>query len=137
MTRWRQPNAPDSERILAGELPARQRKVLANYKRRAGAQRSAGRHLIGRDPNDALTELLPERLVGCADLEASTNTSAASRPFTHLDQKRRLRALRRARKALMMGAMAGSMAAHGGIVPLAVTYLAFADYNARRCAWPR
>ena len=28
-----------------------------------------------------------------------------------------------------MGAMANGMAAHGGVIPLAVTYLAFADYE--------
>ena len=35
-----------------------------------------------------------------------------------------------------MGSMLNGMAAHGGVVPVGVTYLVFSDYmQGDRCAW--
>jgi transketolase len=70
---------------------------------------------------------MPERMVACADLEAPINHkrqleafSAADRsgPYVHCGVREHV-----------MGAMANGLAAHGGVVPLALTYLAFADYE--------
>lgn len=116
------------ERILAGELPAGWREVLANYKRAALERSEApGGILISAEINDALTELLPERLVGCADLEAPTSHKRRLAAFTAQDRSGAY--VHCGVREHLMGAMANGMAAHGGIVPLAVTYLAFADYE--------
>jgi transketolase len=116
------------ERIVAGELPTGWRDVLADYKQ-AALQRDpvASGIFISAEINDALVDVMPERLVGCADLEA---------PISH---KRRLAAFTAADRSgayvhcgvreHLMGAMANGMAAHGGVVPLALTYLAFSDYE--------
>jgi transketolase len=116
------------ERVVRGELPAGWRDVLLEYKRRAPEQSPApGGIMISAEINDRLTEVLPERIVGCADLEAPTS------------HKRRLKAFNADNRAgayvhcgvreHVMGAMANGMAAHGGVIPLAVTYLPFADYE--------
>jgi transketolase len=116
------------DRVMAGELPAGWREVLQAYKRRAvDLEEAPGGIMISAEINDLLTEVLPERMVGCADLEAPTS------------HKRRLEAFTAGHRAgayvhcgvreHLMGAMANGMAAHGGVIPLAVTYLAFADYE--------
>jgi transketolase len=116
------------ERILAGELPTGWRETLAKYKQEAPQREPLASGItISAEINDALAELMPERMVGCADLEAPTGHkrrlaafSADDRcgPYVHCGVREHL-----------MGAMANGMAAHGGIDPLAVTYLAFADYE--------
>jgi transketolase len=116
------------ERILAGELPVGWRETLAAYKREA-PQRDplASAIFISAEINDALAERMPERMVGCADLEAPTShkrrlaafsADDRSGPYVHCGVREHL-----------MGAMANGMAAHGGIDALTVTYLAFSDYE--------
>jgi len=116
------------ERTVAGELPVGWREVLAGYKQ-AALQRDpvASGIFVSAEINDALVDVMPERMVGCADLEA---------PISH---KRRLPAFTAADRSgayvhcgvreHLMAAMANGMAAHGGVVPLALTYLAFSDYE--------
>ena len=70
---------------------------------------------------------MPERMVGCADLEAPTNHKRRLTAFTARD--RRGAYVHCGVREHVMGAMANGMAAHGGIAPLAVTYLAFSDYE--------
>jgi transketolase len=66
-------------------------------------------------------------MVGCADLEAPTSHK---RGLSAFNAKQRDGAyVHCGVREHVMGAMANGMAAHGGIVPLAVTYLAFADYE--------
>lgn len=116
------------ERVLAGELPEGWRELLQAYKREAvDREPLASGIFISAEINDLLADCMPERMVGCADLEAPTN------------HKRRLSAFSAqvpggayvhcGVREHVMGAMANGMAAHGGIVPLAVTYLAFSDYE--------
>jgi transketolase len=116
------------QRVLDGELPAGWRKVLLGYKQ-AAAQRAdpPGGILISAEINDLLSELMPERMVGCADLEAPTSHKRRLSAFTATD--RRGAYVHCGVREHLMGAMANGMAAHGGIIPLAVTYLAFADYE--------
>jgi len=118
------------DRVMAGELPEGWREVLLDYKRRAvdvAAADAPGGILISAEINDRLSAVLPERMVGCADLEAPTSHKRGLQAFTadvhsgayvHCGVREHL-----------MGAMANGMAAHGGVLPLAVTYLAFADYE--------
>ncbi len=83
--------------------------------------------MISAEINDLLTEVLPERMVGCADLEAPTSYKRRLEAFT-ADHRAGAYVHCGVREHLM-GAMANGMAAHGGVIPLAVTYLAFADYE--------
>lgn len=116
------------ERIQRGELPAGWRDVLHAYKQRALAAAPAPSGIfISAEINDALVEVLPERIVGCADLEAPTSHKRRLRAFTATDRGGAY--VHCGVREHLMGAMANGMAAHGGVIPLAVTYLAFSDYE--------
>jgi transketolase len=114
------------ERVMRGELPAGWLDVLHAHQQKSAAEPKGGINLSS-DIHDALTNVLPERMVLCADLEA---------PTAH---KRRLRAFSADERSgayvhcgvreHVMAATANGMAAHGGVRPAAVTYLAFADYE--------
>ena len=122
------PERTEFERVLAGDLPAGWRDRLDEYRRRAvGAEPAPSGIFISAEINDALVDCMPERLVACADLEAPTNHKRRLAAFTAAD--RRGAYLHCGVREHVMGAMANGMAAHGGVVPLAVTYLAFADYE--------
>ncbi|MGZ5272228.1 MAG: transketolase, partial [Ramlibacter sp.] len=71
------------ERVLAGELPAGWRDVLLAYKRRALDRGDAPAGImVSAEINDLLTDVLPERMVGCADLEAPTSHKRRLEAFT-------------------------------------------------------
>jgi transketolase len=132
---WRQrvaalPNAEraEFERILAGEFPERWRDVLRDYKRLAiDREPLASGIFISAEINDLLADCMPERMVACADLEAPTNHKRRLTAFTAQDRSGAY--VHCGVREHVMGAMANGMAAHGGIVPLAITYLAFSDYE--------
>ena len=123
------------ERGRRGELPAGWRERLLAHKRRAlaadagsdaaGATQSG--ILLSSDIQQQLDDLLPERIVLCPDLEAPTSHKRGVAAFTAADRSGRY--LHCGVREHVMGAMANGMAAHGGVRPLAVTYLAFSDYE--------
>ncbi len=116
------------ERIVAGELPEGWRDVLLEYKRGAlDREPLASGIFISAEINDLLVDRMPERMVGCADLEAPTNHKRRLTAFTARDRSGAY--VHCGVREHVMGAMANGMAAHGGVVPLAVTYLAFSDYE--------
>ena len=116
------------DRVMKGELPAGWRDVLERYKRRAVEQNTAqGGIMLSADINDLLTDVLPERMVGCADLEAPTNHKRRLKAFTASDRAGAY--VHCGVREHLMGAMANGMAAHGGIVALSITYLPFSDYE--------
>jgi transketolase len=116
------------ERVMQGELPANWQAVLQNYKQQAlQAPPAPSGIFISAEINDLLTPILPERMVGCADLEAPTSHKRSLQAFTAQDRSGAY--VHCGVREHVMGAMANGMAAHGGIVPLSVTYLAFADYE--------
>ncbi len=116
------------DRVLAGELPHGWRDVLRDYKRHAAqAEQVPSGILISAEINDRLTAVLPERMVGCADLEAPTGHKRRLAAFTAQDRSGAY--VHCGVREHVMGAMANGMAAHGGVLPLAVTYLAFSDYE--------
>ena len=116
------------ERVMRGELPEDWQQVLLNYKQRAVAeQQETGGILISAEINDLLAPVLPERMVGCADLEAPTSHKRGLKAFTASDRFGAY--VHCGVREHVMGAMANGMAAHGGILPLSVTYLAFSDYE--------
>ncbi|MEV8965602.1 transketolase, partial [Klebsiella pneumoniae] len=83
--------------------------------------------LISAALNQLLAEVIPERMVGCADLEAPTAHKGSLKAFTASDRSGAY--VHCGVREHVMGAMANGMAAHGGVIPLAVTYLAFSDYE--------
>jgi transketolase len=140
------------ERVMRGELPAGCLDVLrahatgANETARASAATEAatatatavaqatavqtpakGGINLSSDIHDALTDLLPERMVLCADLEAPTAHKRRLKSFTADDRSGAY--VHCGVREHVMAAMANGMAAHGGVRPAAVTYLAFADYE--------
>lgn len=124
------PDATQAEfqRRLAGELPAGWREALQACQL-AAVQREplASGIFISAELNDALVDVMPERIVACADLEAPTNHKRRLEAFTADD--RRGTYLHCGVREHVMGSLAVGLAAHGGVVPLAVTYLAFSDYE--------
>ena len=116
------------ERVMRGELPAHWQQVLLDYKMNAlQAPPAPSGIFISAEINDLLTPLLPERMVGCADLEAPTSHKRGLTAFTADDRGGSY--VHCGVREHVMGAMANGMSAHGGVLPLSVTYLAFADYQ--------
>jgi transketolase len=109
------------ERVMRGDLPPGWRDVL-----RASIEPQGGIN-ISAEINDRLTDVLPERLVLCADLEAPTQHKKRLAAFT--PEHRAGAYMHCGIREHVMGAMANGIAAHGGAIPLAVTYLAFSDYE--------
>jgi transketolase len=116
------------ERVMRGELPAGWQQVLMDYKRKAlQTQPAPSGIFISAEINDLLTPILPERMVGCADLEAPTSHKRSLSAFTASNRAGGY--IHCGVREHVMGAMTNGLAAHGGIIPLSVTYLAFADYE--------
>jgi transketolase len=115
------------QRVMRGELPANWRQVLDAHKRQALTQAPQGGINTSGDINDLFTDLLPERMVACADLEAPTGHKRRLQAFDASDRGGAY--VHCGVREHVMGAMANGMAAHGGIIPLSVTYLAFSDYE--------
>ncbi|MEZ5627140.1 MAG: transketolase [Rhodocyclaceae bacterium] len=116
------------ERVQAGELPAGWREVLLAYKQRAAADAEPKPGIFASaEINDLLVDVLPERIVGCADLEAPTSHKRSLAAFTAEDRAGAY--VHCGVREHVMGAMANGIAAHGGAIALAVTYLAFSDYE--------
>ncbi len=116
------------ERMLDGRLPDGWREALLACKRKAAEEapeqptiQSSGA-IVAR-----LAEHLPDLVVGCADLEAPTNHKRHLAAFTAADRGGAY--VHCGVREHLMGAMANGLAAHGGVIPLSVTYLAFADYQ--------
>lgn len=115
------------ERIMRGELPLQWDQPLLAYKARVTSLKDPlGGINYSAQIQDLLSDVLPERMVACADLEAPT------------DHKRRLVAFSADNRhgayvhcgvrEHVMGALANGLLAHGGVQALTVTYLAFSDY---------
>ena len=122
------PDRAEFERTMRGELPDNWQDVLQDYKRQASkATEALGGINLSADINDLLTDVLPERMIGCADLEAPTGHKRRLKAFTANDRSGAY--VHCGVREHVMGAMANGMAAHGGVLPLTVTYLAFSDYE--------
>lgn len=116
------------DRTQSGTLPENWQSVLQDYKAQVIAQGGAKAGIFASaEINDLFADLMPERLVGCADLEAPTSHKRSLKAFTAADNAGSY--VHCGVREHLMGAMANGMAAHGGVLPLAVTYLAFSDYE--------
>ncbi|GGE58057.1 transketolase [Actibacterium pelagium] len=122
------PDAQEFQRWTSGSLPD-------GWEQTAAAQSHAG--AVGPDalPTitasgdvcDQLAKALPELFVLCADLEAPTNHKRSRTAFTRQDRNGSY--MHCGVREHLMGAMVDGIAAHGGLRPINVTYLAFADYE--------
>jgi transketolase len=79
------------------------------------------------DVCDWLTDVMPETIILCADLEAPTNHKRHRHAFTATDRSGSY--VHCGVREHLMGAMANGIAAHGGLRVVNVTYLAFSDYE--------
>jgi transketolase len=115
------------DRLREGRLPEGWQKVLHTFK-----QQALDRHTpeygikLSADIIDRLADAIPELLSGAPDLEGATQHKRRLAPFTASDHGGRY--IHYGVREHAMGAMLNGMAAHGGVVPLGVTYLVFTDY---------
>ncbi len=115
-------------RLFEGRMADGWRAVIDAFKRRAVDEALAQPAIqTSGDIAALLCAIMPEILVGCADLEAPTNHKRTLSAFTARDQSGSY--IHCGVREHVMGSMANGMAAHGGVNPLAVTYLAFSDYE--------
>lgn len=116
------------DRMQEGRLPDGWRAVVAAWKKQAAASATSRPTIQSSGEIIALlSEIMPEMIVGCADLEAPTNHKRNLAAFTA--ENRSGAYVHCGVREHLMGAMVNGMAAHGGVVPLSVTYLAFSDYE--------
>ncbi|MNY90595.1 Transketolase 1 [compost metagenome] len=128
LTALSQAERSEFERVMRGELPVGWKDVLHDYKRRAyEASALPSGIFVSGEINDLLAPLLPERIVACADLEAPTSHKRSLQAFTATDRAGSY--VHCGVREHVMGSMANGMSAHGGVIPVSVTYLAFSDYQ--------
>jgi transketolase len=114
------------ERVMRGDLPDGWRRTLHEFKREPPIEPQGGINLSAAI-NDRLGDVLPERLVLCADLEAPTQHKQRLSAFSADDRCGAY--VHCGVREHVMGAAANGIAAHGGAIASAVTYLAFSDYE--------
>ncbi len=114
------------ERVMRGELPPALEHALDGLKETLLAEPPRGGINVSAAINDCMTDYLPERVVACADLEAPTDHKRRLLAFSASDQSGAY--VHCGVREHLMGSMCNGMAAHGGTIPVSVTYLAFSDY---------
>lgn len=115
-------------RFMQGHLPQGWVETLEKFKACAVENKlSLGGINLSAEINDLLTDVLPERMVSCADLEGPTDHKKRLSAFTADDRSGAY--VHCGVREHLMGTMVNGMAAHGGVIPISVTYLAFSDYE--------
>ncbi len=115
------------DRLREGRLPEGWDAPLRAFREEAArsGQAQSGIGLSG-ELVDRLADAIPELLSGAPDLEGATQHKRRLKSFTAEDQGGRY--VHYGIREHAMGAMMNGMAAHGGVVPVGVTYLVFSDY---------
>lgn len=122
------PHAAPFRARMAANLPDTWANSIGQIGRAAAAQTEPRATILSSgDVCDALATALPETMVLCADLEAPTNHKRSRTAFT--PEARHGSYVHCGVREHLMGAMTDGIAAHGGLRPINVTYLAFADYE--------
>ena len=122
------PMKPEFMRRMTGALPQNWPQISAEIEATVTTNPAPRPSIASSgDVCEALERVLPELCVLCADLEGPTNHKRARAAFTAYD--RRGTYLHCGVREHLMGAMACGIAAHGGLIAVSVTYLAFADYQ--------
>lgn len=113
------------ERLREGRLPEGWQDVLRSFAREAVGRREFG-ILFSGEIVERLAAVIPELISGAPDLEAATRHKRSLAAFTAEDRGGRY--IHYGVREHAMGAMLNGMVAHGGVLPVGVTYLVFADY---------
>ncbi|MRH19558.1 transketolase [Rhodovulum strictum] len=121
------PQAAAFRRWKAGALPEDWDGIVARLTREVATAEPHPTIAASGEICDALAGHLPETLVLCADLEAPTDHKRSRAAFTSAERAGSY--VHCGVREHLMGAMADGIAAHGGLRPINVTYLAFADYE--------
>jgi transketolase len=116
------------DRLREGRLPENWLQPLIAWRARAAAEGKAqGGINSSADIVEVLAAAIPELIAGAPDLEGPTQHKRGLAAFTATDTAGRY--VHYGVREHAMGAMLNGMAAHGGVVPLGVTYLVFSDYE--------
>ncbi|KMO38894.1 transketolase [Methylobacterium tarhaniae] len=115
------------DRLREGRLPEGWDAPLRAFREEAARSGKAQSGIaLSGELVDRLAEAIPELLSGAPDLEGATQHKRSLKAFTAEDQGGRY--VHYGIREHAMGAMMNGMAAHGGVVPVGVTYLVFSDY---------
>jgi transketolase len=117
-------DAAEFARVVTGDLPAGWHETLPRFTSADG--KIATRQASGRVMN-AIAGSVPELVQGAADLSSSTNTTLKDAGTVTADDFSG-RNLYFGVREHAMGAIVNGMAAHGGLRPVASTFLQFSDY---------
>ena len=122
------PKAAEFTRRMEGILPQNWPQIMADIEARLTATDAARATIASSgDVCEGLEAALPELCILCADLEAPTNHKRGRAAFG--PENRQGSYVHCGVREHLMGAMACGIAAHGGLIAVNVTYLAFADYE--------
>jgi len=122
------PKAAEFTRRIEGVLPQNWPQIMADIEARLTATGTARATIASSgDVCEGLEAALPELCILCADLEAPTNHKRGRTAFG--PENRQGSYVHCGVREHLMGAMACGIAAHGGLIAVNVTYLAFADYE--------
>ncbi len=124
--------APEVQQALTGAAAESRngawRNVIHAFKAKAAAEGDMAFSIgVSGDIAAALYEVRPDIVTSCADLEAPTNHKRQLSAFTAQDRAGRY--VHCGVREHAMGSLSNGIAAHGGLTPLAVTYLPFSDYE--------
>lgn len=114
------------ESRVRGDLPANMSDVMQQLKAELTQGAAIGGINLSATISHALTKHLPERMIACADLEAPTDHKREQLAFTATDALGSY--VHCGVREHVMGSLCNGMAAHGGVLPVAITYLVFSDY---------
>jgi transketolase len=117
------------DRVMHGELPAHWQQVLLDYKQKAlqAASSPLAESLSLLKSTICSRKCYPRAYGRLRRPEAPTSHKRGLTAFNAQDRSGSY--VHCGVREHVMGSMANGMAAHGGIIPLSVTYLAFADYQ--------
>jgi len=113
-------------RVMRGEMPQDFDQAIQALKNRLLEMPARGGINWSAEISDQLSAHLPERMIACADLEAPTDHKRKQLAFSATNQSGSY--VHCGVREHLMGSMCNGMAAHGGVIPVSVTYLAFSDY---------
>lgn len=114
------------ERIMRGDLPQYFDALIEQLKTQFANDAAIGGINLSAAISHALTDVLPERMIACADLEAPTDHKRGQTAFTAATATGSY--VHCGVREHVMGSLCNGMAAHGGALAVAVTYLVFSDY---------
>jgi transketolase len=114
------------ERIMRGDLPQDFDAVMDRLKTQLAQDAAIGGINLSAAISLALTDVLPDRMIACADLEAPTDHKRGQTAFTAATATGSY--VHCGVREHVMGSLCNGMAAHGGVLTVAVTYLVFSDY---------